>query len=475
MRDSPEQAGDPAYPNAGIFDFAARAARSVASAQSALRLAATKEQRILRRFSLREACGYLGIERATLDIMLRHPDAPTPVAPDSNAPTQFMQDPTLSASDLMTLRAIADSANPAEAPARPFWRGADQPPVTICFSSQKGGSGKSIAASNLAIAAALSYGMRVAVIDADPQATASLYFATDRMAVANAEAATFVRFMGVDGPKDPLVDHDGLALDQFWQATPWPGLRLLPGGAEIQEADIALHFLAARGELREHPIHRILRDALGRWIKAHPATVRADDLRDATGRLDRTALAQGMSETVDLIVIDCAPSLSISQLNAVVASDMLVVPQTMRGFDLSTLEIYLGSLAAYGDVLRTLDRGTAFAPLPSYILPTIVSSQSDTDMRHVAELYVADPEIVCPVFYGRSEAVANAAEDYMSIYEYAPPKSRRTSASAFLANANAVAEAVLSRAFADFPIRGYANAFIRERLPEGMPLWTREV
>ena len=67
------------------------------------------------------------------------------------------------------------------------------------------------------------------------------------------------------------------------------------------------------------------------------------------------------------------------------------------------------------------------------------------------------------VWYSRSDAIANAAEEYKSIYEYLPPKTRRASAKAFMTNANAVNDALVQRIWPDLPDRGYAKAFIEER------------
>ena len=268
--------------------------------------------------------------------------------------------------------------------------------------------------------------------------------------------------------------HTDAHLDTFWKRTPWPGLRLMPGGVPIQEADISLHFLATGPYEGHRRVYRLLRDAIHRWEAAHPPKTDPRQLVDKDGRIDHETYNKALYETLDVVIIDTAPSLSLAQLNAVVAADTLIIPQTMRGFDLSTLRIYLNSLSEYLRFIRHEDDPVAFRPMPSYILPTIVSTASDTDLRHVGELYATDPEVVCPIYYARSEAVANAAEDYHSIYEYVPPKSRQKSAAAFMRNANAVGDAITARAIPRLPPRGFANEFVRENLPEGTPMWTEE-
>ena len=73
------------------------------------------------------------------------------------------------------------------------------------------------------------------------------------------------------------------------------------------------------------------------------------------------------------------------------------------------------------------------------------------------------PREIMQVWYNRSDAIANASEEYKSIYEYMPPKSRRTSAKAFMANANAVNDALVQRVWPELPDRGFAAQFIKDR------------
>jgi chromosome partitioning protein len=81
----------------------------------------------------------------------------------------------------------------------------------------------------------------------------------------------------------------------------------------------------------------------------------------------------------------------------------------------------------------------------------------------IVDLYRKAPREVMQVWYSRSDAIANAAEEYKSIYEYLPPKTRRASARAFMANANAVNDALVQRIWPELPGRGFAQAFMKER------------
>lgn len=452
-------------PNDGIANFAERAELSIGTAASTLRLSTTRHSRVLRRFSLKEACEFLGFERNFINSWLDHPEAPKGEVSG--------RERTLSLHDIMKIRALASTRKKGRRPTL-FWRKpGDRLPIIACV-AQKGGTGKTITAANLSIFANQYFGLRVGIIDADPQASVSLYFANDDTNVAGLEADTFSVFMGVGAPGAPPLIHSDARLDTFWKPTPWPGIRLMPGGVPIQEADISMHFLARSKNDTHRRVYRLLRDAIARWSDAYPPKTQPEDLFDANGDFRSDVFESALNETVDLIIIDGAPALTLAQLNAAVAADMLVIPQTVKGFDLSTLRIYLSSLSEYLKYIRHADDPIQFADCPSYILPTIVSTGSDTDLRHVGELYNHDPDIICPVFYARSDAVANAAESYQSIYEYVPPKSRRSSAQAFTLNANAVSEALLTRAIPALPPRGFANQFLRENLGPDFPPWTSD-
>ena len=76
--------------------------------------------------------------------------------------------------------------------------------------------------------------------------------------------------------------------------------------------------------------YRYLRDALERWRDHHvPKTTPSELVSD--GRVDRDKLANALSETLDCIIIDYQPALTLFQLNNVIASTSLVIPQTMKG------------------------------------------------------------------------------------------------------------------------------------------------
>ncbi len=453
-----------AIPNEGIPNFAERARMSVLTASSSIRFGETRKSRILRRFSLREVCEFLGIHRHYLTTLMEHPQAPKGEAKG--------RERTLSVDEIMRLRTIASCAPFGKKPMLHWRKPGDHLPI-LTVASQKGGTGKSLTSAHIAHAAHHIYGLRVGIIDADPQATASQYFVDEANKFSGYDVPTFTKFMGVGEARKPPIYHSEKELDTFWQKTAWPGLRLMPGGFEIQDADISMHFLAQGKDPRFKRVYRLLRDSIDRWSQAHPPITQPSDIVDEHGNFNEIKYQQALNESLDLIIIDTAPSLTLAQLNAVVAADSLLIPQTMKGFDLSTLQVYLNSLSDYLTYINHQDDPVKFAPKPSYILPTIIGS--GVDIEQVVELYAHDPEIICPVVFKKSEAVANAAKYFQSIFEYAPDKGRRKSAESFQQNALAVAEAILTRTVDGLPSRGFANEFLISNFGEGaLPVWTEE-
>jgi len=449
-----------------IPSFVDAAIECVARAASSARMHRTQKLRVLRRYSIAEVAEFFGADRSFINALMKHPDAPEGEVKG--------RERTLSVHDIMKLRAIADS-RPEARRTTLYWRKpGDQLPVLV-MSSQKGGVAKSLTSAHLAQYLNLYYGLRVGVIDGDPQATCSLYFVDDTTSVAGYDVEVYTDFMGVPeaGQREKII-HAPDRLNVFWRPTPWPGLRLIPGGAGIQEADIAMYYLTQTEDPEQKKIYRMLRDALDRWRDAHPPRTAARDLAGPGGRFRHDAYEAALKETLDVVIIDTPPSLTLATLNTIVAADTLIIPQTMKGFDLSTLHIYLASLRDYFSFIEGDTNPVKFRPSRSMILPTIVNRSSDTDLRTIGEIMAGNPDIISPIYYQYSEGAANAFREFKSAYEYDAPKARRTSLQAFIDNANAVNDAIVGRALPNLPGRGYARAFLERLFPEGeVEGWTQ--
>jgi len=146
----------------------------------------------------------------------------------------------------------------------------------FALSNQKGGVGKSTTTYNLARAAVLQ-GLRVLVVDADPQGNLTTITAQDRVTPENIDIADVLTARSDDTAADAIV------------AGIWDGLSVLPSSDKLA----------------------YVRDEL----------VTAGGGREA--RL-REALAP-VGDDYDLILIDCPPSLDLVTLNALAAAERVVI------------------------------------------------------------------------------------------------------------------------------------------------------
>lgn len=160
-------------------------------------------------------------------------------------------------------------------------------PRIISVTNQKGGVGKTTTAINLA-AGLVERGARVLLVDLDPQGNAStgLGIAPDRRSKTS---------------YDLLVDE--APLSDVVQETTIPGLLICPANADLASADMEL----VANEKRSFLLHDALRQ---------PA-------------IDAFSL--------DYVLIDCPPSLSLLTVNALVASHSVLVPLQAEFFALEGL------------------------------------------------------------------------------------------------------------------------------------------
>ena len=155
----------------------------------------------------------------------------------------------------------------------------------VAVANQKGGVGKTTTAINLATSLALD-GQRVLVVDVDPQGnlTSGLGLKGQR-----ADGGTIYEALMTDAPPDA-----------FLLATQVENLSLIPADRNLTGAEIEL---VTAGE-REYRLRRVLQPLRARF---------------------------------DLILIDCPPSLGLLTLNALVASDAVLIPLHCEYFALEGL------------------------------------------------------------------------------------------------------------------------------------------
>ena len=148
----------------------------------------------------------------------------------------------------------------------------------ITVANQKGGVGKTTSTVNLAAAMAL-HGLNVLVIDLDPQGNASTGLGVDHHS-------------GIPSVYDVLIDGTPIA-DVVQLATGVPNLRCVPATIDLAGAEIELVSVVAR------------ESRLKRAVDAYCSGAGAD---------------------LDYVLVDCPPSLGLLTVNAMVATEELLIP-----------------------------------------------------------------------------------------------------------------------------------------------------
>lgn len=161
------------------------------------------------------------------------------------------------------------------------------PPRIVAVANQKGGVGKTTTAINLA-AALVENGLRVLVVDLDPQGNASTGLGIE------AGDRTYTTY-------DLLLDE--VALSAVVQDTGIDGMGIVPATVDLSSADIELISNEKRSFLLHDALRQPAMDSFG-W---------------------------------DFILIDCPPSLNLLTVNAMVASDSVLVPLQSEFFALEGL------------------------------------------------------------------------------------------------------------------------------------------
>lgn len=172
--------------------------------------------------------------------------------------------------------------------------------VIIALCNQKGGVGKTTTTINLG-AALVETGRRVLLVDFDPQGSLSVGLGINPHTL--------------DRSIYNLLLTREYAVDEVVQPTGVPGLDILPANIDLSAAEVQLVSEVAR----EQSLQRVL-------VK----------LRDR----------------YDYILIDCAPSLGLLTINALTASDYVIMPLELEFFALRGIALLTDTISKVKDRLN---------------------------------------------------------------------------------------------------------------------------
>ncbi|MFT4532157.1 MAG: chromosome partitioning protein [Candidatus Saccharimonadales bacterium] len=226
----------------------------------------------------------------------------------------------------------------------------------ISVLNQKGGVGKTTSTINLAAAIAKT-GLTVLVIDLDPQANATSGLGVDKSKLKSSVYEVLTN--GAQVP-DAVVD------------TSIDGLRLLPATASLAAAEQELVSVQSR--------ESVLKEALGNM-------------------------------SFDYVLIDCPPSLGLLSINALVASDSVLIPVQTEFYALEGLGLLMQTVQRIQQGLNTQLKLLG-------IVMTMVDSRNALSGQVIAEVKKHFGEYVFNTFIPRNVKLAEAPSFGKSVFEH---------------------------------------------------------
>ena len=238
-------------------------------------------------------------------------------------------------------------------------------------SNQKGGVGKTTTTVNIAAALAM-HGLRVLVIDLDPQGNASTALAVPHHA-------------GEPSVYEVLVDGEPLAT-ALHEVEALPGLACVPATIDLAGAEIELVSLVARESRLQRALTTLLQESA-----------------DA-------------GNAFDFVFVDCPPSLGLLTINAFVAASEVLIP----------IQCEYYALEGLGQLIRNVELIQSHLN-PDLAVSTILLTMYDGRTRLAAQ--VADEvrqhfgDLVLATAIPRSVRVSEAPSYSQTVLTYDPGSS----------------------------------------------------
>ena len=232
---------------------------------------------------------------------------------------------------------------------------------TVSIANQKGGCGKTTTAVNLASAFAV-LGKRVMLIDLDPQAHATLGLGCDPESVNRTVY-------------DLFADPD-MSVSELTTPSNVEGLTILPSNVLLSGVELEL----ASMENREYVLKKRIQEVNGSY---------------------------------DLCLIDCSPSLSLLTVNALVASDEVIIPVQTHYYALEGLRQLLETIdivqRRFNEKLEILG-----------VLLTFVENRTKLSRQVQRQMREYFGELVFDTVIHKDVRLAEAPSAHEPVFVYAP-------------------------------------------------------
>lgn len=265
--------------------------------------------------------------------------------------------------------------------------------VVKAVSNFKGGVGKTTTTIHEAHYMATVKGMKVLVIDLDPQASCTFSLGPFIPDLELTQDDTVYPVM----MEDP--DHNAI------RQTYMPNVHIVPANLSIQDLDLSL---------------------------PNPDINNSKEMGSPIRRLEQ--FTERLRDYYDLILIDCPPNMGATTANALVACNAMLIPVPPASYDLASFVMFSNTI---GNIFTGLNKSLDYARILITKHPgTQTARKVETDIRALYGDYVLSNHVV------QTTEVEKACDQMTSIYDLERPLTNRETYNRALSSFNSVYEEV---------------------------------